>query len=100
MTDLEKQFHKEMIDICSKSKKELKYNPSRFLQMVGEIGGVEAAKRVISSNLPAEGFVTLWENGRLDLSVEACVLKHEYGELFTDEERRKCANRLSQYGYK
>lgn len=99
MTALEKRFEQDMIDIYMTAKKECGYNASRFLQMLGAKGGLAAAKQLISKPGGTDGFTTLWENGRLDLSVEAHVLKHEYTELFTDEERRMCRERLEQFGY-
>lgn len=99
MTILEKRFEQEMIDIYMTAKKECGYNASRFLQMLGAKGGLAAAKQLISKPGGTDGFTTLWEHGRLDLSVEAHVLKAEYAELFTDEERRICRERLEQFGY-
>ena len=99
MTILEKRFEQEMIDIYMTAKKECGYNASRFLQMLGAKGGLVAAKQLISKPGGTDGFTTLWEHGRLDLSVEAHVLKTEYAELFTDEERRICRERLEQFGY-
>lgn len=99
MTILEKRFEQEMIDIYMTTKKECGYNASRFLQMLGAKGGLAAAKQLISKPGGTDGFTTLWEHGRLDLSVEAHVLKAEYAELFTDEERRMCLERLEQFGY-
>lgn len=99
MTILEKRFEQEMIDIYMTAKKECAYNASRFLQMLGAKGGLAAAKQLISKPGGTDGFTTLWEHGRLDLSVEAHVLKAEYAELFTDEERRMCRERLEQFGY-
>ena len=99
MTILEKRFEQEMIDIYMTAKKECGYNASRFLQMVGAKGGLAAAKQRISKPGGPDGFTTLWEHGRLYLSVEAPVLKAEYAELFTDEERRMCRERLEQFGY-
>ncbi len=99
MTILEKRFEQEMIDIYMTAKKECGYNASRFLQMLGAKGGLTAAKQLISKPGGTDGFTTLWEHGRLDLSVEAHVLKAEYAELFTDEERRMCRERLEQFGY-
>jgi hypothetical protein len=99
MTILEKRFEQEMIDIYMTAKKECGYNASRFLQMLGAKGGLAAAKQLISKPGGTDGFTTLWEHGRLDLSVEAHVLKAEYAELFTDEERRMCLERLEQFGY-
>ena len=81
------------------AKKECGYNASRFLQILGTKGGVAAAKQLINKPGGTDGFTTLWEHGRLDLSVEAHVLKLEYAELFTDEERRICRERLEQFGY-
>lgn len=81
------------------AKKECGYNASRFLQILGTKGGVAAAKQLINKPGGTDGFTTLWEHGRLDLFVEAHVLKLEYAELFTDEERRICRERLEQFGY-
>ncbi len=99
MTILEKRFEQEMIDIYMTAKKEYGYNASHFLQMLGAKGGLAAAKQLISKPGGTDGFTTLWEHGRLDLSVEAHVLKAEFAELFTDEERRMCRERLEQFGY-
>ena len=49
---------------------------------------------------PQSGLTRLWELGRLDLSVEAHVIKPEYSALFTEDERRVCAERLESFGYK
>lgn len=99
MTTLEKRFEQDIIDIYTTAKKECGYNASRFLQILGAKGGLAAAKQLISKPGGTDGFTTLWEHGRLDLSVEAHVLKSEYAELFTDEERRMCRERLEQFGY-
>ena len=94
---LEKQFEQEMIDIYVTAKKECGYTASRFLQLLSTKGGLAAAKQLISKR--TEGFTILWEHGRLDLSVEAHVLKPEYQTLFTPEERQLCKDRLIDVGY-
>ena len=100
MPDLEKRFEHDMIEIYTTAKRECGYNATRFLQIVGAKGGLTAAKQLISKPGGTDGFTTLWEHHRLDLSVEAHVLKPEYAELFTDEERKMCKERLEQFGYK
>ena len=100
MTDLEKRFDRAMRDIYVIAKRECGYNATRFLQLVGEKGGLAAAKQLISKPGGTDGFTTLWEHGRLDLSVEAHVVKPDYESLFTDEERRMCRERLEEFGYK
>lgn len=99
MNQLEKKFHEDMRDSYLTAKKELKYNASRFWQLVCDKGVVRAAKAFIAQDGGTYGFEVLWEHRRLGLSIEADVLKPEYGELFTDDERRICRDRLRQFGY-
>ena len=100
MTDLEKQFEKEMLDIYATAKRECGYNASRFLQLVSSKGGIAAARQLISKQGGTDGFTTLWEHHRLDLSVEAHILNPKYEELFTEQERSMCRERLRDFGYK
>ena len=67
--------------------------------MLGTKGGLAVAKSLISKPGGKNGFTTLLEHGRLDLSVEGHVIKLEYAELSTDEELRVCRERLEQFGY-
>lgn len=100
MTDLEKRFEQDMLNIYTTAKKECGYNATRFLQMIGVKGGLVTAKQLINKEGGTEGFTTLWMCHRLDLSVEAHVLKPEYRDLFTDEDRKMCRGRLEKFGYK
>jgi len=95
---LENKFHNDMVYIYEAAKK-LKYNPSYFWRMVCEKGGYQTAKQLIHTETPSEGFTTLWELGRLDISVEAAVLKPEYDVLFTKDEKQICIDRLAAFGY-
>lgn len=99
MSALENRFHEDMKSIYFTAKRELKYNASRFFQLISKEGGLKAAKQLISKSGGTYGFEVLWENKRLDLSVEALVLRPEYHELFTMEEREICKNRLKEFGY-
>lgn len=85
MNDLERKFNSDMQNIYNIAKKDLGYISNRFLHLISEKGGLQAAKTLISKNGGTYGFEVLWENNRLDLSVEAHVLKQEYISLFTDE---------------
>jgi hypothetical protein len=81
-----------------KAKSEAKYNAIRFLQMVTDHGGAEAAHILINSPAVSEGYTALWERGRLDLTVEAMILKNkQFHELFSAEELEICRKRLSQF---
>lgn len=99
MTELEKKFTHDMEELCRIAKKECGYNPVRFHQLMSRIGAVAAAKQLITKPGGTEGFTILWMHKRLDLSIEAHVLKLEYQELFTEEEHRICKERLTEMGY-
>ena len=96
---IEAQFNRDMRMIYDRARTECHYNATRFLRMLSEHGGVETARRLIAVEGKTEGFSRLWECGRLDLTVEALVLKEEYRSLFTEAERELCRQRLQKYGY-
>ena len=77
----------------------LGYRPTYFLRMVGEHGGVAAAKRLLSAPEAQAGLTRLWELGRLDISMEALVVQERWRPLFSDAERQAARDRLSAYGY-
>ena len=87
-------FEKEMREICKRAKEECMYNPTRFLQMINQYGGVETAKRLIKNGRDtgevSDGFTTLYIINRLDLTMEYIDQKTEYSELFTLEEIEYC----------
>lgn len=99
MVNIEAGFHSAMLNIYEEAKKQCNYNATYFLRMVSEMGGLEAAKQLLSTDAPQDGFTKLWECGRLDLSVEYLVLKPEFKRLFTKEELKTARMRLKTYGY-
>ena len=99
MESLEKKFHEDMKQIYFCAKRDLQYNATRFLQLVIEKGFVKAAKQIIEKDTVTYGFEVLWKSKRLDLSVEAYVIKPEYRELFTNEEIELCCKRLKEANY-
>lgn len=99
MDERERAFHRAMVGIYQTAKRELGYNAGRFLQMLSSQGGVATAKQLLWADTPSDGFTTLWDHGRLDLTVEAHVLRPEHAELFTDEDRDKARDRLERYGW-
>jgi len=98
-SQLEQQFHKEMIALYHRAVAECDYRPTRFLQMVTERGGLAAAKDLLRASRPAEGLTILWEHGRLDLSVEALICRTPWSTLFTADELAIARKRLQELGY-
>lgn len=99
ITALESRFDAAMRLIYELAKSECNYNAVRFLQMVQQDGGLKTAKRLLRSSNLSDGLVKLWECSRLDLSMEALILRAEWAPLFTDEERAIVRARLLQLGY-
>ena len=99
MATLEQAFSNEMKNIYITAKKDLGYNATRFLQLLSQKGGVEAARQLIAKDGGTYGFEVLWEAGRLDLSVEALVLDPKYLPLFSESECEICRERLLLHGY-
>jgi hypothetical protein len=95
----ERVFHRRMVLVYERARDEAGYVATRFLQMVSERGGLEAAKALLNSPAVSDGFTALWERGRLDLTVEKLVLEPEFRDLFNEEERLIARDRLKQYGY-
>ena len=93
------EFNAAMNEIYRLAKVEAGYNATVFLSMLAERGPLETARFLIHTPKPSDGFTALWERGRLDLTVEAHVLQERFRELFTDDERDICRDRLAQYGW-
>lgn len=93
MDEIERRFHREVVGIYETAKRELGYNVTRYLQMVSERGGLATARQLLWSDTSSEGFTTLWSHGRLDLTVEAHVLKPEFTPLFSDADGEQAEKR-------
>lgn len=94
MDKLARQFEEELKEKMFRAKKECKYNPIRFNQMLSRYGGVETAKRLIDTAIQtgntSDGFTTLLICGRLDLTMEHSVCKQEYASLFSERHISYC----------
>lgn len=88
-----------MIGIYEKALRECGYNATRFIQMVQNHGGVEAARRLLHTPGFQYGFTELWQCGRLDITMEALVIQPQYHELFAEEEINIARSRLEECGY-
>ena len=96
--ELSDDFHQAMLNLYREIiDAKLGYDPSVFLDMVHQRGGVDTARRLIRRR--TYGFNRLQKLGRLDLSVEAHVLQERWAPLFSDAERSQARRRLEEYGY-
>jgi len=52
----------------------------------------------ISCN-PSDGFTALWEKNRLDFSVDALVQREPWRTFFCEDDIRRAAKQLRDYGF-
>lgn len=76
------------------------YNPTGFMGMMTKSSAFEAVRTLLSKRVPSDGFTTLWEKGRLDLTVEAIVLKPEWRGYFQSSELDTARRRLADVKYR
>jgi hypothetical protein len=97
---LDDEFDQRMQEVHQAGKREGRYSAPLFAELLKSQGGLETAKRFIHSPEYAAGFTALWERKRLDLTVEAVILREaKWHPLFTAEEIEICRKRLKEYGY-
>lgn len=99
--ELEDQFEVEMRRIYDRAKDELGYKPTAFLQMVEDHTGLGAAQRLLDRPVAdiSDGFTRLFQDRRLDLSVEATALDTRWASLFTEKQLETARRRLKGTGY-
>ena len=57
------------------------------------------AKKLLASGGYSEGLTRLWEDNRLDISMEATILQEPWNHLFTDQELLIARKKLQSLGY-
>jgi hypothetical protein len=96
-----KNFDSEMLNVYRRAYDEAHYKATYLLQMLNNHGAFESARLLIHSPKVSEGYIALWERGRLDLTVEALIHDNlDWHSLFTEEELEIVRKRLIEYGYK
>lgn len=88
-----------MLDVYDQGKSQCQYCSSFLLQMASSIGGVAAAKILLTAPTFQSGFEKFWEALRLDLSMEARILNPKCASLFANDELAEARNRLASVGY-
>nr|WP_242623218.1 hypothetical protein [Pseudonocardia sediminis] len=89
-------FDRVMFGVIETCRTELGYNPQYLREMVLQHGAVGATRRLLASPTVSDGFVRLWDAGRLDLTVEALVVDPRFVSLFGDRERAVAQDRLDR----
>src|SRR5687768_156536 len=96
----DERFAEYLRAAAEEAQRELKYRPSLFLRMLGAEGGYKTAIKLLTpSRGVSDGFQTLWQGGRLDLTVEALVLTPEWAHYFPRELLQEAQKRLKAVGF-
>lgn len=95
---LEAEFHQAMLDVYEVAAKH-RYYANRFKQLVGNRGGVEAARLLLAREEITTGLMELQKLDLLNHSVEATVLQERFRSLFTEAGRQKVRRRLESQGF-
>jgi hypothetical protein len=99
MEQLKRELRERYISTYNECKK-FKYFPRVFLDMVvSNEDIVNVTKKLIHKEGGTSGFTTLFENKRMDLSVEKIILEPRYRELFTCDDLQTAYGRLKQFSY-
>jgi 5-methylcytosine-specific restriction protein A len=89
----------EFLYAKSQEAEALGYPPSYFRRMLGTMGGAATARELLAKGKPSEGFVRLFELGRLDLTLEALVVETQWRELIDPVLVQMAERVLKQSGY-
>jgi hypothetical protein len=89
----------DLVDGVRVLAREIGYRAPLFSQMLTSLGGVETTRRLLRSSDVQYGFTLLHERNRLGRSAEAWMLRSEYADLFSDDERDLARRRLEAYGF-
>lgn len=96
-TQLEIELESSLREASQIATRTYKYRPTYFLSMLGERGGVETARSLLSKPTPSAGFTKLVvDYRRPDLTVESIVLEERFRPLFTDDELAKARRWLGR----
>ena len=98
MNNLENTFTTALLEQLSKAQKVCGVEETRLRQQAEKLGGVKAVQQMLSRRQETRQFTPLKQMKRLDLSVEALVIKGKYASLFTDEEVNACLEVLLEGG--
>ena len=90
------KFESELKSALKKAEKDLGFGFDNLKAMIDKLGGVKAARRLISSKDHFKsGFCFLRDNDMLDHTVEAFIVKYADAGIFDPDEVEKAQWRLS-----
>jgi hypothetical protein len=99
LADLQAAFQEALKDLLLKSR-EIDPFAVYMLRRLEDESGLELAQSVLAAEGQQTGLLRLWQGDRLEISVEALVLRREFRALFSSDELAKAKKRLTGLDYK
>lgn len=93
------EFEAALFEASASWKREARFVWPRLTTMVTRYTAVGLAKRQVLKVGVAPGFQKLKDAGRLDLTIEALVLRPDFAPLFTREDKSAARRRLAAHGF-
>jgi hypothetical protein len=94
---LEQQWDAAMEGSYQRAGDEVGYWAGRFRQMLTRRGGLGTARQILRTKVASDGYTRLRQAGRLDLTVEAYMVRPEFAPLFTEAEVEQARIRIAFY---
>lgn len=95
---LEQEYERAVTDALVQMRS-IGYDPSALRKLVTTVGPRRASELIAELAEPTEAFVTLYELGRLDLTVEAQMASGPYRDLFAPHLLSRITHRLVEHGF-
>lgn len=99
MDTLEKKLQEEVVKNCKIAEEKYDCKMTRLLGNIEKFGVVRTAQEIIRKGRTSDCFAKLASLGHIELTMEAVIVKPQYGELFTDEEVNACFDLLCENNY-
>jgi len=97
---IEETFQTHILDQHRIAKEATGYKAPLFKRMVNERGALQTAKDLLNGpNRISDGLTNLVLHGRLDLSLEANIIKPEWRSLFNLKQLETAISRLNELDY-
>ncbi|MBP2366707.1 GmrSD restriction endonuclease domain-containing protein [Pseudonocardia parietis] len=90
------EFEKALYGLIEACRIQLGYNAQNMRELIYQYGPADAVRRILNSRTVSDGYVRLWEAGRLDLAIETLVVDPRFVAMFSPEERAVAQSRLNR----
>lgn len=91
---IETSFHEAVMHKYYGSMYKCGYRESRFLHMVGELGAIEAVKKMLKNHQFIYGLNSLKKCNCMEFAIENLVVEPEFATIFSEEEKHTAMIRL------